>query len=160
MSSNNNERKGFLKGTALGVAVGGIIGAVAGVLLAPQSGRETRAQLVRTMQTASRQLDRKIKEIEHKVGDFSGTAGKDLTELLDQATKLKNEIMTFARTGFHKNGEISIEARREASRLLDESKKIAADLDRVLGKKLSEAKDLARDTASEVKKTVKRDVKK
>lgn len=157
------ERKGFLKGTALGVAIGGAIGAVAGVLFAPQAGRETRAQLVRTMQAASRQLDHQIKEIEHRVKDFSDAAGKDLSELLDRAIVLKDEIITFARSGFGKSGEISAETKREAMRLLDESKKVAADLDRVLTKKLSDAGDLAANTAQQVKQaktTIRRDVKK
>jgi len=158
--AHEQERKGFLKGTALGVAIGGAIGAVAGVLFAPQSGRETRAQLVRAMQTAGKQLDHKIKDIEHRVKDFSDAAGKDLSEMLDRAVVLKDEIMTFARSGFGKSGEISAETKREATRLLDEGKKVAADLDRVLGKKLSQAGDLAKDTGQEVKQTVKRDVKK
>jgi len=159
-NQHDQERKGFLKGTALGMALGGAIGAIAGVLFAPQAGRETRAQLVRTMQTASHQLDRQIKEIEHRVKDFSDATGKDLSELLDHAIVLKDEILTFARSGFGKSGQISTETKREAMRLLDESKKMAADLDRVLGKKLSQAGTLAVETGTEVKKTLKDDAKK
>ena len=157
MNQNDQERKGFLRGTALGIALGGAIGALAGVLFAPQSGKETRAQLVRAMQSASRELDHQIKDIENKVKDFSDATGKDLSELIDRAIVLKDEIVTFARSGFGKTGEISVETKREAMRLLDESKKMAADLDRVLGKKMSEADELVEDTGKEVKKTVKQD---
>ncbi len=158
--SSDKERKGFVKGTALGVAIGGLVGAAAGILFAPQSGKETRAQIARTLQTASRDLEKKIKEVEKKVSDFSDAAGKDLSELLDRATAIKVEIVTFTRSGISRSSEITADARKEAQRLMDESKKLIADLDRILDKKMSEAGGLAKDTGKEIKDTVKRNVKK
>ncbi len=40
-------QKNFIKGAAIGVGVGAIAGAIAGILLAPKSGKETRADIAK-----------------------------------------------------------------------------------------------------------------
>ncbi len=145
------ERKGFLKGTAIGVAAGAVAGAIAGVLFAPQSGKETRAQLKRVMQKSANELDRKVERVKSQVKDFSDVAGKDLTKLLARAGELKKEIMTFANNTFDKGVDLNEDVRKEARRLIDESQKVAADLDRILARKLTAAKELATDTGTKAK---------
>jgi len=59
--------KSTLKGVGVGLAVGAIAGAIAGVLLAPKSGKETRADIAKY---AHEMKDKIAAEIE-KAGDFT-----------------------------------------------------------------------------------------
>jgi len=43
----DKNQKNFIKGAAIGVGVGAIAGAIAGILLAPKSGKETRADIAK-----------------------------------------------------------------------------------------------------------------
>ena len=49
-----------------GFLVGGTLGALAGILLAPQSGEETRELLCETSKDVAKKTDRTVKEIQDK----------------------------------------------------------------------------------------------
>lgn len=59
--------KKTMKGVGVGLAVGAIAGAIAGVLLAPKSGKETRADIAKYVH----EMKDKIAEEINKAGEFS-----------------------------------------------------------------------------------------
>jgi len=52
-----------------GVIIGGALGAIAGILLAPKSGAETRADIADTAKDVLARTDKTIKEIQTKADD-------------------------------------------------------------------------------------------
>ena len=54
----------------VGFVVGGVVGSVIGVLLAPQSGEETREQIAKTTKDALNKASYAVKEIQEKTDDM------------------------------------------------------------------------------------------
>ena len=72
-----------------GFLVGGAIGALAGILLAPKSGEETRAQIAETAKEMTRRADETVKELQSKADDVVSEMQKKGDELKE---KLQNAI--------------------------------------------------------------------
>src|SRR3990167_6583200 len=155
-NSEADERRGFIKGSIIGGIIGAVSGAVGGILFAPQSGKETRAQLTGMLKKAGKDLESKIELVKSRIDDFSDVVGKDIVKLLDRAHELKAEIETFGKSLIDSTLSLDEHARAEAQRLIDESQKILADLDRLLEKKTQETPETQNDK-KETKKTVKKD---
>lgn len=77
-----------------GFVIGGLVGSVVGVLLAPQSGEETREQLARKSSELYGKAGDAIKEIQNKadgiVEDMQKKGDELVTKIQDLLSKSKN----------------------------------------------------------------------
>lgn len=74
---------------ALGAVFGAIAGAVAGVLMAPKSGKETRAEIVAK--------STEVKDIvTKKAEDVAGDAGEIVENVKEKAAKVADDVKTEA----------------------------------------------------------------
>ncbi len=80
-----NREKKVRQKVAIGATLGMTIGAVAGVLLAPKSGKDTRADLAKNAQ----ELTESIKEISVKTQDMVGEAKERLSE---KSLEIMNDV--------------------------------------------------------------------
>lgn len=101
MADNSNNGKKL----AIGAVVGAAAGFVAGVLLAPKSGKETRADLKRgakeAAKTASKQLKHSHEELsklvdkaEAQLTKMGSTAKQEAMEALTKARKTRDQVAT------------------------------------------------------------------
>lgn len=78
-----------MKGALKGAAFGAVLAAVGALLLAPKSGKKTRTDLMKLLDTASRDLVKKAKKMQH----LSQTQYEELfLHSLAQAAKKKEEV--------------------------------------------------------------------
>lgn len=79
-----------------GFVVGGALGAIAGILLAPQSGEETRELLNDASKDVVKKTDRTVKEIQDKADIVVSDLQKKGDEIMDKIQSLinkqKNEV--------------------------------------------------------------------
>jgi gas vesicle protein len=101
ISSRNRGRDNFKK-IALGSAVAGLFGYLAGLLTAPQSGKDTRqdikttadkgmAQAEKTLKQLHTDLDKALTEAKARGGDLSSKAQAELNKLVDKANDAKEK---------------------------------------------------------------------
>lgn len=85
MSDNNNEFGAFLAG----FVIGGLVGAATALILAPQSGRETRSQLVDKGNELSRAGGERVRHYRDVANaythDYRDRAGEIASQVEDQA---------------------------------------------------------------------------
>lgn len=74
-----------------GFIVGGALGAIAGVLLAPQSGEETREMLNDTSKEVVKKTDKTVKEIQDKADTVVSDLQKKSDEIMDKIQSLINK---------------------------------------------------------------------
>jgi gas vesicle protein len=74
-----------------GVIVGGAMGAIAGILLAPQSGEETRELLADTSKDVAKKTDKTVKEIQEKADTVVSDMQKKSDEIMDKIQTLINK---------------------------------------------------------------------
>jgi gas vesicle protein len=78
-----------------GFVVGGALGAIAGVLLAPQSGEETRDLLNDASKDVVKKTDKTVKEIQEKadsvVSDLQSKSDEIMGKIQDLINKQKSE---------------------------------------------------------------------
>lgn len=79
-----------------GFIVGGAIGAIAGVLLAPQSGEETREMLNDASKDIAKKTDKTVKDIQNKAENVVSELQQKGDEIMDKIqtliNKQKNEV--------------------------------------------------------------------
>ncbi len=71
-----------------GMIIGGAIGAIAGILLAPKSGEETRAELCESTKDLLKRADETVKEIQNKADDVVSDIQKKGEEIQNKIQKL------------------------------------------------------------------------
>jgi gas vesicle protein len=76
---------------ALLVLAGAILGAGAALLVAPQSGRETRRDIARYARKTSRKLEGVAGEVAERVADMADAVEEKAEELLDKGKDLSKE---------------------------------------------------------------------
>ena len=76
-----------------GFVVGGVVGAVVGLLLAPQSGQETRDMLARNSEELKNKAEKTVKEIQGKA--------EDLVSDMQKTYRQHVLIMPFQFVSFH-----------------------------------------------------------
>ncbi|MCM1265742.1 MAG: YtxH domain-containing protein [Candidatus Gastranaerophilales bacterium] len=78
-----------------GVTIGAAIGAIAGVLLAPQSGEETREALGSMAKDVAKKTDRTVKDIQDKadsiVSDMQEKGDEIIEKIQDLINRQKDE---------------------------------------------------------------------
>ncbi|HNW26495.1 MAG TPA: YtxH domain-containing protein [Candidatus Gastranaerophilaceae bacterium] len=74
-----------------GFVVGGVLGAVAGVLLAPQSGEETRELLSDASKDMVKKTDKTVKEIQQKADIAVSDMQKKGDEIMEKIQTLINK---------------------------------------------------------------------
>lgn len=81
-----------------GVIVGGALGAIAGIILAPQSGEETRELLNDASKDIVKKTDKTVKEIQDRadvvVSDLQKKGDEIMDKIQDLINKQKNEPTT------------------------------------------------------------------
>lgn len=81
-----------------GVIVGGAIGAIAGIILAPQSGEETRELLNDASKDIIKKTDKTVKEIQDRadvvVSDLQKKGDEIMDKIQDLINKQKHEPTT------------------------------------------------------------------
>ncbi|MDB5184599.1 MAG: hypothetical protein JWN38_407 [Candidatus Saccharibacteria bacterium] len=105
-----------LKKLAIGAAVAGAAGYIAGILTAPKSGKQTRAELKdavddgiseveKQLKGVHKELDHFVGEAKDKGGDMSGKAQKELDKLVGVAKDSKDKLSELAKLA--KKGDAS-----------------------------------------------------
>lgn len=74
-----------------GFIVGGALGAIAGILLAPQSGEETREMLNETSKDISKRTDKTVKEIQDKAESAVSEMQQKSDEIIEKVQSLINK---------------------------------------------------------------------
>ena len=74
-----------------GFVVGGAIGAIAGILLAPQSGEETRDLLTDASKDVAKKTDKTVKEIQDKADTVVSDLQKRSDEIMEKIQSLINK---------------------------------------------------------------------
>lgn len=77
-----------------GFIVGGTLGAIAGVLLAPQSGEETREFLCEASKDAVKKTDKTVKEIQDKADMVVSDLQQKSDEIMEKIQSLINKQKT------------------------------------------------------------------
>ncbi len=84
-------------GAALLIATGAAVGAGAALLLAPQSGRETRRDIARAAKSARRGVEGAVSEFSDTVSGMAETIGREASGVMDRgkhvAAAAKKEIL-------------------------------------------------------------------
>jgi gas vesicle protein len=79
-----------------GAIVGGALGAIAGILLAPQSGEETRELLSDASKDVAKKTDKTVKEIQEKadtvVSDLQQRSDEIMEKIQTLINKQKGEV--------------------------------------------------------------------
>src|SRR5688572_1219204 len=95
---------------SVGLVVGAIVGVVAGLLTAPKSGKETRADIKRKAGEVKDQAVTKAKEVGTKAGKVADDARKTANKLsgeavgkADEIRKRANNAVEGAKKGFNKD---------------------------------------------------------
>jgi gas vesicle protein len=80
----NDEDRGVLVSVLAGIGIGVLVGAVAGLLLAPQSGKETRDDLGKSMQDLSDKISELGKNVGNKVSSAVDRTRAQMTQKLGE----------------------------------------------------------------------------
>lgn len=95
---------------ALGALIGGAIGAVAALLTAPKSGKETREDIKKKVDSIKTDTEKKVKEVSKQaetvakdVKTHAETAVKDVKFQADELKKRTENAVHGAKEGFQKD---------------------------------------------------------
>lgn len=133
--------KSSSKKWAVGAAVAGLAGYVAGVLTAPKSGKETRADIKNTASAAKSEAEKKLKEVHSELG-------KALTDVKTKGEELKGKAKDEYTTGLDKAKAAKEKVREVLSALHDGDAE-----DPELKKALKDAKDALSHLQKYIKKS-------
>ena len=71
-----------------GFLIGGAVGAIAGILLAPKSGEETRADIAKTSKELYSKAENSVKDIQAKADDV-------ISDIQQKGEDIINKVQTF-----------------------------------------------------------------
>jgi len=103
---------------ALLVLAGAILGAGAALLIAPQSGRETRRDIARYARKTSRKLEGVAGEVAERVADMADAVEEKAEELLDKGKDLSKESREAVITALNEGQERLARQRDRLAKLL------------------------------------------
>ncbi|WP_129598967.1 YtxH domain-containing protein [Anaerophilus nitritogenes] len=84
------KRKKFAKGMALGSLVGTIVGSAAGILLAPDSGRNTRKKIKDQAGEVKYQLDNNIEKLKDNISQSVENKKMDMKQAVEKIRTIKD----------------------------------------------------------------------
>ncbi|MCA9965868.1 MAG: YtxH domain-containing protein [Anaerolineales bacterium] len=97
MSENNNDLGAFLAG----FVIGGLVGAATAIILAPQSGSETRSQLMNQSQDLRQMSNERLQQVRQQAGeatkDVRDRAGTAFADARSQAHQVTGQMQEQAR---------------------------------------------------------------
>lgn len=97
MSDNDSDLGAFLAG----FVIGGLVGAATALILAPQSGEETRAQIAHKSDELRRASEERVhhyRELADQVAhEYRGRAGELITDTRDRVQEAGSRVQTQAR---------------------------------------------------------------
>jgi len=98
--------KKTLKKVAMAVGLAAAVGYVAGLLTAPKSGKETRADIKNAAQTGMDQAERQLKNITSELADLVEEAKRRGADMGEKARQQLDELVAQARAGREKAREV------------------------------------------------------
>ena len=105
MSDNSNDLGAFLAG----FVIGGLVGAATAIILAPQSGQETRSQLANKSNELLQSGGARVQQVRESAGSFSqeylDKAGSALTNTRQQVQDVGGRVQEQARIVLDKGKE-------------------------------------------------------
>ncbi|MCB8924703.1 MAG: YtxH domain-containing protein [Ardenticatenaceae bacterium] len=105
MSDNSNDLGAFLAG----FVIGGLVGAATAIILAPQSGQETRSQLANKSNELLQSGGARVQQVRESAGSFSqeylDKAGSALTSTRQQVQDVGGRVQEQARIVLDKGKE-------------------------------------------------------
>lgn len=99
MSQNNSDLGAFLAG----FIIGGLVGAATAVILAPQSGEDTRSQLLNRSETLRQTGNERIQQYREQAGTYTGTA---FSTARDQASRVQEQARIVLDSGKERAGQV------------------------------------------------------
>ena len=136
MFTTRKQRKDNMKRLAIGGAIAGFVGYLAGILTAPQSGKETRqdikdnankaiAQAEKELKKLHTELDKAIAEAKVQKGKLGVKAQQELSDLIDKAKDSKEkarEVLSAVHEGEAEDKDLA-KAVKQANNALTNLKK-------------------------------------
>lgn len=98
--------KKTLKKVAMAVGLAAAVGYVAGLLTAPKSGKETRADIKHAAQTGMDEAERQLKNITTELADLLEEAKRRGADMGEKARQQLDELVAQARAGREKAREV------------------------------------------------------
>lgn len=95
-----------LKKLAVAVGLAAALGYVAGLLTAPKSGKETRADIKNAAVSGKDEAEKQLKKLVSELGDMVNEAKSRGAELGDKANKELNSLVEQAKTAREKAREV------------------------------------------------------
>ncbi|OYD09008.1 YtxH domain-containing protein [Paludifilum halophilum] len=89
----------------IGAVIGGAIGATAALLLTPKTGRETRADLYKGLETAKEAVKEKSEQMAQRYGDVKGVTSHKWTDIRESAADTFKEAASTVEEGMGKAGK-------------------------------------------------------
>lgn len=93
-----------MKGTLKGAAVGALIASAAALLLAPQSGKKSRTELQKLMDTASKDIQKKMKKVKTMTKEeyehFFLKSLADATQKKQEAAAVIEDVSAIVKKGW------------------------------------------------------------
>jgi gas vesicle protein len=102
VAKNNNTGKRMLISTA----IAGVVGYVVGILSAPQSGKETRADIADKAEDIKDETVEQLRDIQDELGDLLKIAKTQTLALSTQAREEFNEAVVHAKDAQNKANEV------------------------------------------------------
>lgn len=136
MITTRRQRRQNMKRLAIGSAVAGVFGFLAGILTAPQSGKDTRrdikdnasrglAEAEKDLKKLHTQLDKTLAQAKVRGGGLRGRAKDELNDLTNRATDSKEkvrEVLSALHEGEAEDKDLE-KAVKQANSALDNLKK-------------------------------------
>ncbi len=95
-----------LKKLAVAVGLAAVVGYVAGIMTAPKSGKETRADLKNAAMTGKTEAEKQLKALVADLGDMVNEAKSRAAGMSDKANKEMNNLVEQAKTAREKAREV------------------------------------------------------
>lgn len=119
MSNNSSDLGAFLAG----FVIGGLVGAATAIILAPQSGEETRTQLAGRSHELRQMSNERLQQARQSAGvyteDYRQKAGDALHTARDRAQKVSGQVQDQARNALDNSKERAGQVRDQVGSMMN-----------------------------------------
>lgn len=152
MGDNNGGDTGaFLAG----FVIGGLVGAAAALIMAPQSGEETRAQIAERGEYLRRTGEERLKEYKATAETYAGQAQEQARIVLDEG---RGRVTETIERGQEEAGKIADISKGKITSALDDIREKTEKVTSAAKRKSTETIDEAQETVDEVAESAKEKV--